>query len=381
MLQTTGKSLVTIPSPIQDTLENFELSIPIHHADVQREGAGVGEFETQILSEFVAWGEQGCFVLATTGIVELEYAALQKGTAIFDASCRGTIELKGTDRLNCINRLSTQQLLDMKEGESRPAFITSRKGGVIADAVIHLLKDKIFIDVDCTVVAQLVDHIKSYIVMEDVEVADVTESTHWLWCLGPKWRDCTIEIGSLFQIPKGFFGVAGIAIALTPDKVLEVWNSIIEQGATPIGWYALNMARVELGIPIFMIDFDSHNLPHETSLIESRVRFDKGCYLGQEIVARMESLGAPKQRLVSLQMKSDDLPIAGSQLWEDETGNGTPVGVITSSAISPLQGGVPAVIAMVGKKFKSGDTMYVYVGSNLIPATILELSSSNWNDN
>lgn len=380
MLQITGNSLVTIPSPIQDTLENFELSVPTQHTDVQREGAAVGEFETQILTEFLPWGEEGCFVLATTGIVELEYAALQKGIAIFDSSCRGTIELKGADRLDCINRLSTQQLIGMNIGESRLTFITSRKGGVIADAIIHLRKDKIFIDVDCTVVKQLVNHIKSYIVMEDVEVEDVTESTHWLWCLGPKTVDCSINVGTSFQIPKALFGIEGIAIALTPDEVLEVWNSVIEQGATPIGWYALNMARVELGVPIFMIDFDAHNLPHETSLIESRVRFDKGCYLGQEIVARMESLGAPKQRLISLKIDTDDLPIAGSQLWGDETGNGTPVGVITSSAISPLRGGVPAVIAMVGKKFKTGTTIYVYVGSNLVSATITELCGTQGED-
>jgi folate-binding protein YgfZ len=380
MLKTTGNSFVTIPTPLQDTLENFKLKLPSQHSDVHREGAAVGEFESQILTEFLPWGDQGCFVLATTGIVELEYAALQKGFAIFDASCRGTIELKGADGLDCINRLSTQQLLEMKDGESRLAFITSRKGGVIADAVIHQLKDKILIDVDCTVVAQLVDHIKAYIVMEDVEVEDVTKSTHWLWCLGPKSVNCTIEKGESFQLPIECVGLDGIAIALATDEVLETWNSIVAQGATPIGWYALNMARVELGVPVFMIDFDAHNLPHETSLIKSRVRFDKGCYLGQEIVARMESLGAPKQRLVSLQMNSDDLPIAGSQLWADETGNGTPVGVITSSAISPLQGGVPAVIAMVGKKFKAKDTMYVYVGSDLIPATIRELVMITGND-
>jgi folate-binding protein YgfZ len=134
------------------------------------------------------------------------------------------------------------------------------------------------------------------------------------------------------------------------------------------------MARVELGIPIFMIDFDTSNLPHETSLIQSRVRFDKGCYLGQEIVARMESLGQPKQRLVKLQMKTDDLPIAGAQLFEEESGMSTPVGVVTSSAISPLGGGFPSVIAMVGKKHAAPKSdIYMYVGSTVVAAVIAEL--------
>ncbi len=148
-------------------------------------------------------------------------------------------------------------------------------------------------------------------------------------------------------------------------------------GARPIGWYALNMARVERGAPMFMIDFDSNNLPHETSLVQSRVRFDKGCYLGQEIVARMESLGQPKQRLVQLKMSEDKLPISGAQLWADETGSGTPVGVVTSSAISPLRGGVPVVIAMVSKKNAgNGSFIFMFVGQELVSAEIEELQSS-----
>ena len=109
-------------------------------------------------------------------------------------------------------------------------------------------------------------------------------------------------------------------------------------------------------------------------MIASRVRFDKGCYLGQEIVARMESLGAPKRKLMKLQMKSDELPIAGSQIWESKEVTGTPIGVITSSAISPMAGGVPAVIAMLAKAFAGlGKTVYTYVGSELIEAEVVEL--------
>ena len=127
-----------------------------------------------------------------------------------------------------------------------------------------------------------------------------------------------------------------------------------------------------------LIDFDQNNLPHETSLIQSRVRFDKGCSLGQEIVARMESLGKPKKRLVELRMDTDELPVAGSQLWEDETGSGTPIGIVTSSAISPLSGGVPLLIAMVGKKHAvENATIYTYVGPEIVSATIVELHQSN----
>ena len=145
---------MTIPSPLQQSLEQYEVEYTVQHEETQREGAATGQFDTQLLCEFLPWGDNGCFVLATTGIVELEYAALQKSAAIFDAACRGTIELTGEDRIECINRLTTQQLLDIKAGESRLAFITSRKGGIIADAIIHVLPDKVLVDLDATVVEQ-----------------------------------------------------------------------------------------------------------------------------------------------------------------------------------------------------------------------------------
>lgn len=366
---------MTFPSPLLKTLEDFVLNVDVQHDESQREGAAIGEFNTQLLSEFLPWGEGGCIVLATTGVVELEYAALLKSIAIFDASCRGTIELTGKDRLECVNRLTTQQLQNLNAGDSSLAFVASRKGHVLADCIVHVLENKIIIDVDVTVVDQLCDHINSYIVMEDVQVSNETQSVHWIWCLGPDSGEMTSDVGHTFHLPQEFLGLNGFATLLSNDNVLPCWESLISQGARPIGWYALNMARVEQGVPVFMIDFDTHNLPHETSLIASRVRFDKGCYLGQEIVARMESLGQPKKRIMQLKMDSEDLPIAGTQIWHDELANGTPVGGVTSSAISPLRGGIPVVIAMIDKQHSIPDTtLYMYVGNELVRAVTEDLN-------
>ncbi len=364
------------PSPLLETLQEYELDIREQQEDVQRDGAAIGQFNAQLLSEFLPWGEDGCTVLATTGIVELEYAALLKSKAIFDASCRGTVELTGDDRAECINRLTTQQLLSLEVGDSALAFVTSRKGHILADCIIHVLAEKIIIDVDITIVEQLCDHLNSYIVMEDVQVQNVSESSHWLWCLGPDSDELHTDEGHTFQMPSEFLGLKGFATLLLNEDVVSVWKSLVLEGARPIGWYALNMARVEQGAPVFMIDFETQNLPHETSLISSRVRFDKGCYLGQEIVARVESLGQPKKRIVQLKMNSDELPVAGTQLWKDELATGTPVGVVTSSAISPLRGGVPVVIAMVDKQHAISDTtIYLYVGNELVYAVTEDLKS------
>jgi folate-binding protein YgfZ len=210
--------------------------------------------------------------------------------------------------------------------------------------------------------------------MEEVSIENMTSSIHWLWCLGPEAQNVSIDGFQPQPLPTALLGIEGVAYMVSPEQVKEVWEAILEGKNKPIGWYALNMARVEQGAPLFMVDFDNHNLPHETNVVSSRVRFDKGCYLGQEIVARMESLGQPKKKIIRLKMETDDLPIAGSQLWEYESASGTPIGVITSSAISPLGGSLPAVIAMVGKKHnKLGAEVFMYVGPEIVRGKVVAL--------
>jgi len=123
----------------------------------------------------------------------------------------------------------------------------------------------------------------------------------------------------------------------------------------PCGWFAYNVARIEAGTALFRVDFGPESLPAETGVIDDRINFKKGCYLGQEIVARMHARGHPKQRLVALRFEDDlpagadglpPLPVQGDAVVSmDEPGK--PLGSITSSTFSPMLGRVPIALAMV----------------------------------
>ena len=102
-----------------------------------------------------------------------------------------------------------------------------------------------------------------------------------------------------------FLGVECKALFVNVANASQLWETLIAGDMRPIGWYAINMSRVENRAVMFLIDFDTSSLPHESSAIDSRVSFSKGCYLGQEVIARMHSLGKPKRSLVSLKIKSD----------------------------------------------------------------------------
>jgi folate-binding protein YgfZ len=164
-----------------------------------------------------------------------------------------------------------------------------------------------------------------------------------------------------------------------------VWDALIEPAhrisvtaplARPIGWHAFNIARIEAGTPLFNIDFGPTNLPHETGLLSHRVSFTKGCYLGQEVVARLENLGKPKQILVGLKVQTDALPIAGAQVFEQNSDNsmGDQIGVVTSSTLSPMLGAVPIAFAMLKTtKATPGATVLVSAEGEQAPALISPL--------
>jgi folate-binding protein YgfZ len=169
-------------------------------------------------------------------------------------------------------------------------------------------------------------------------------------------------------------GVPGYHVILPSESARQVWMSLIGRfGSTsetakrllrPIGWAAFNACRIEGGRPILGIDFDgapvptaapgkkdastddsgAGALPAETALFDRAVSITKGCYLGQEIVARMHARGQVARQVCGIRMEGDALPIAGAQVLDEQSNT---IGVITSSTISPVLSNAPLCLGMV----------------------------------
>lgn len=132
----------------------------------------------------------------------------------------------------------------------------------------------------------------------------------------------------------------------------------------PVGWDAFNTARLEAGEPWFRVDYGPTNTPHEVGpkLLEQTVSLTKGCWLGQEAVARTENLGRPKRRIVGLRIQDDALPAAGVEVrtHHEDPAQRKPAGVVTSSTLSPLLGQAPIALALVNHAYhKPGTTLRV----------------------
>lgn len=389
-----------------------------------------------------AAGHEPVMVVEAIEPVEIEYAALRRsGSAVvLDRPERGAIEVRGSDRLDFLNRMLTQELRAFEVGTVRRSLWLNRKGRIDADLTLVNLPDRLLMETDVFAVAHTIGTLREFVFAEDVEFVDVSERTHRLSLHGPaaaavlsaiaadateKEAVETIGHNRAAVLRAGVSGRGGVSAAKVDAPPGVVWRtdttgeiglellvpveaartlyeavSVSESSGRGsadrpdrhvvrrAGWHAYNIARLEAGTPLFRFDFGTTNLPHELGreTLADRVSFKKGCYLGQEVVARMESLGHPKQRLVSLRL--DSAPAQGvadplhADLAEVRTGcavverdepGATVVGAVTSASMAPMLGGTTLALAMVRwSHAQEGTRVWVQVGGARLAATVRE---------
>lgn len=346
-------------------------------------------------------GDLAVPVVESFGELEFEYASLRRSAVLLDQPHRGTIEVCGKDRLDFLNRMLTQKLAGVQGGRSVDSFWLNRQGRIVADLRLLVLEGRVLVDVDVHVAAAVVESLGSYLFSEDVELLDATERLHRIGVQGPDGPRLVaaacegvggVEGGERVAGASTFgventcdvvriaghevvvdrwdrAGEPGLELSVETAAADDVWQALMtaaEQGNMRVrsaGWHAFNIARIEAGTPLFMLDFGPDSLPGETTLVPSRISMNKGCYLGQEIVARMHNLGHPKQRLAAIRLdepkKAGDFqPITGTEVVavgdaKDATatgatpGAGAAVGAVTSSTVSPMLGGEAICFAML----------------------------------
>jgi folate-binding protein YgfZ len=322
-------------------------------------------------AERMSWGGV-CEIPARFDSVEIEYAAIRREAALVDFPQRGTLEVTGAERVPFLQRMLTQDLKPLQSAAGAvQSFWLNRKGRIDADMLVVETGERMLVELDAAVAPSVAASLMQFIFSEDVQVVDATDRWARFEIHGPGAIALLESSGvgadaslGIVHARRDLCGVPGIACAVPRDRADEAWSRLLAAGhqrARPCGWLAFNMARIEGGSPIFMVDFGTASLPHETSLIDSRVSFTKGCYLGQEVVARMQSLGKPKQVIVAFKATRDALPAGGAQVFtrRDDGGIGDEVGVVTSSTLSPMLGAAPVGLATVRTAHSAAGTTLV----------------------
>lgn len=334
---------------------------------------------------FIRFGEDVRIVGELDGM-ELEYASIRKAAAMLDCPFRGLIRLTGADRLPFLNRLLTNDCSKLAAGDVQRSFMLTAQGRIMADLVVIERGDSTLIDLDAYQAPAIAAELDKLLFGEDVQITDLTATHHRISLHGPKarraaewWGQSTKGVADVWQYRHDEIGEAAYhlwapaaAFEPIPAKHVDLRETF---DLRPIGWLAYNIARIEAGRPMFNVDFGTTNLPHETGILAETVSFTKGCYRGQEIVARMQSLGHPAKVLVGFRaQQADVIPIAGVPVYAGASADTDVVGAVTSSTFSPLLSNAPVGFAMVKWSHRAiGTQLFAPAEGHNVPIAVHEL--------
>lgn len=349
-------------------------------------------------------------MVASFGEIESEYAAIRKSAALIDLPNRATITIQGTDAFDFLKRMLTNDMTPLKNNQAVHAFLLNRKGLIQGDLLVIPTTDQSYlIDLDIFALETVLDTLNSFIIMDDITLSNITDTTHRLTLHGPNsfkiLSDITTPViedktisdlkpnscaalnfnsDQIIVIRNDSTGEPGLELIAPTEYIINLHEKLLETGEPlglrKLGWFAYNIARIENGTPLHLIDFGPDSRPHETgALINTTVSFTKGCYPGQEIVARTQNLGHPAKILAGLKLLGEEVPPTGTPVYTGESDNEISlsneiIGAITSATPSPMLGNTTIALAVIKFDHAIPETK-VIIGTapTATPATVTKL--------
>jgi folate-binding protein YgfZ len=301
-------------------------------------------------------------VIATT-----EYERLRESVGLLDRSARGKLRLTGDEAADYLQGQVTNDVVALTPGSGQYAALLNHKGKMLADMRILRGEGFIWIDTEPEALAALARNVSMYSIGRDVQHEDVTASHAILSLIGPEARarlddPPPAEEHAFTHGEHGLYVATdlGVDVICPAPDVAAVREAL---GVEPVSEEAAECLRIESGRPRFLYDVGTDTIPQEAGLNERAVSFTKGCYVGQETVARLHYKGKPNRHLRGLRLSEP-----ATQGDEVKLGDRV-VGAVGSSAVSPLLG--PIALAVIRREAEPGAT--VHVGEASAEAKVAEL--------
>ncbi len=288
------------------------------------------------------------------GSLEEEYLALRTGVGLIDDSTQALLEVQGADRTSFLHNLLTNDIKRLTPGTGCRSALLTPNAKLIAEFLVLVDPSSIWLLCDATRTATVAQTLERYLFSEHVTLINHEREAAVLALQGPRTMavlsqlfDAPIAlprpgdhtVGSLEHLSVRLIhhtltGEAGVLCIVKSDDTHALWNLLLRrgqsQGLVAVGWDALNVARIEAGIPWFGIDLDASHLLPETGLENELASDVKGCYVGQEIVARMQTYGSANKKLMGLHIEGARVPAANDRIAQQEE----EVGHVTSACFS-----------------------------------------------
>jgi tRNA-modifying protein YgfZ len=315
---------------------------------------------------------------AATVELDGQYRAMREGAGFLDRSERGKLLVRGADAVEYLQGQLTNDIEAIEPDQGCYAALLDRKGHLVADMRVlrlsHSHADQIWLDTEATALEPLRKHLEMYKIGREVEVVDETREWAITSLIGPRSAEVAGTLPLSLEHAQHYYERDGIKIlAIATDLGIDLdtraedaealREQLLAAGAEPVSVEAAEIVRVESGRPRFGRDFDGRMMPAEAGVVERALDFEKGCYIGQEPVARLHYRGKPNRRLVGLRLSAPAEQGALLRLGERE------VGTIGSACLSPALG--PIALAVVRREADPGDMLEV--GDRELTAEVSEL--------
>ncbi len=305
-----------------------------------------------------------------------EYRAVRESAAVLDMSYLGKLRVSGRDRVRFLNSLLSNDIKNLKPGSGCYATLLTRQGRLESDLYVYALEEECLLECSPAGRARLFESLNKYLVSDVVMIEDISLCRSIISVQGPGSRQMVERVAGLsltgaapleqrvvhgssgdwIVVRRDRTGCDGFDLWVPEADAVEAWERLRHSGRIrSAGHKALDLLRTEAGIPWFGVDMDENNLPLELGLT-SAISMTKGCYRGQEIVARVTYRGHLDRRLGGVAIRHDEPPGKGAQV----SSGGTAVGHVTSAVRSPLLGR-PLALAILKTEF-------------LTPGTLVEVS-------
>src|SRR5712671_1778100 len=298
----------------------------------------------------------GTEVVADYGDELGEYTALRETAGVLDLSFRGRIALTGADRVRFLHGQVTNDIKGLESGSGCYGALTNAKGKMQADLNIYRLTDELLLDFEPGLTPLVSERLEKFIVADDVQIVDAGPLYGLLSVQGPRaevilsgmslfhdagtlhqpfaWiQVADAALGEIYGMNQPRLGTQGFDLYVPMSSLASIAEQL-QQCVKAVdgrycGWQAFEVARIEAGIPRFGIDMDETNFPQECGIEARAVSYTKGCYIGQETLNRIHTIGHVNRQLVGLRLADDlkQFPIKGAKLFLA----GKEVGHITST--------------------------------------------------
>jgi folate-binding protein YgfZ len=296
---------------------------------------------------------QGCDLPSCFASPDLEYAAIKDHAGLLDLSWHKVIEVSGRDRVRFLHGMVTNDIKALKAGEGCYAAMLNAQGKMLADMHLYCLPDTFLCIAGCDLAGKIVANLRKYIIADQVTVQDQSEQFSVLGVQGPGSFGFLRSLGTMpdsVDLFNHFWAeIAGMEICICAvdrtgrggfdfvvpsQNLVELWNFLAEVGKKanvhPAGFTALNLHRIEAGISWYGVDVEESNLPIEARM-ESAISYKKGCYLGQEIIARATYRGHLNRKLLGVVLDGVEPATKGDKILFAEK----EAGWATSNIFSP----------------------------------------------